>query len=163
MEELRTKFGVQCNSQRLYRAKRNTLDKINGDHVVCYQFLYRYGNMVKIKNLGAKILVKASKLVISKNPHLRRFFLSFLAQRQGYLEGYRLFIGLDGCHLNGSFVEALLSLLSDVALDANNGLFLIGIYICEGETTETWSWFLSLLHEQVRESELRTISFMIDR
>ena len=118
---------------------------------------------MKIKNLGAKILVKASKLVISKNPHLRRFFLSFLAQRQGYLEGYRLFIGLDGCHLNGSFVEALLSLLSDVALDANNGLFLIGIYICEGETTETWSWFLSLLHEQVRESELRTISFMIDR
>ena len=116
--------------------------------------------MVKIKNLGAKILVKASKLVISKNPHLRRFFLSFLAQRQGYLEGYRLFIGLDGCHLKGSFVE---SLLSDVALDANNGLFLIGIYICEGETTETWSWFLSLLHEQVRESELRTISFMIDR
>ena len=87
MEELRTKFGVQCNSQRLYRAKRNTLDKINEDHVVCYQFLYRYGNMVKIKNLGAKILVKASKLVISKNPHLRRFFLSFLAQRQGYLEG----------------------------------------------------------------------------
>lgn len=99
MEELKTTFDVQCNRQRLYRAKRKALDKINGDHATCYRFLHRYGNIVKMKNLVAMTLVKATKPIISKNPHFQRFFLSFPAQRQCYFEGCRSFIGLDACHL----------------------------------------------------------------
>ena len=71
MEQLKTTFGVQCNRQRLYKAKRKALDKINGDHATCYRFLHKYGNIVKMKNLGAIILVKASKQIISKNERFK--------------------------------------------------------------------------------------------
>ena len=85
--------------------------------------------------------------------------MCFLAQRTGYLEGCRPFIGLDGCHLKGPFGGVL---LSAVALDANSGIFPIAVCVCEGENTYSWKWFLHLLKEQVGE-ETRRITFMSDR
>ncbi|KAK3204273.1 hypothetical protein Dsin_018319 [Dipteronia sinensis] len=48
------------------------------------------------------------------------------AQRLGFLEGCRPFIGLDGCHLKGPCGGIL---LSEVALDANSGLFPLAVYM----------------------------------
>ncbi|TXG66492.1 hypothetical protein EZV62_007767 [Acer yangbiense] len=56
-----------------------------------------------------------------------RLFLSFQAQKQGFLEGCRPFIGLDGCHLKGPCGGVL---LSAVALDANSGIFPLVVCIC---------------------------------
>lgn len=54
--------------------------------------------------------------------------MCFLAQKLGYLNGCRSFIGLDGCHLRGQFDSVLLSV---VASDANSSLFLIVVSLCE--------------------------------
>ncbi|TXG72622.1 hypothetical protein EZV62_001201 [Acer yangbiense] len=90
----------------------------------------------------------------------QRFFISFEAQRLGFIEGCRPFIGIDGCHLKGSYGGVL---LSAVALDANNDLFLVAFCICERETLLSWTWFLKTLREFLKCPEDHPICFMSDR
>ena len=49
--------------------------------------------------------------------------------------GCRPFIGVDGCHLKGKYGGVL---LAAVGMDANNGIVLLALYVCEIENTETW-------------------------
>ena len=151
---------MKCERQKLSRKKKRiVLDKINGGHGACYGLLYKYGNILIQRNEGTVALINAERPSISVNPIFQRFFLCFPAQRTGYLEGCRPFIGLDGCHLKGPFDGVL---LSAVALDANSGIFPIAVCVCEGENTDSWKCFLHLLKEQVGE-ETRRITFMSDR
>ncbi|KAK2634351.1 hypothetical protein Ddye_029143 [Dipteronia dyeriana] len=73
-------------------------------------------------------------LVTKSNP-----FKKFIAQKRGFLEGCRPFIGIDGCHLKGPYGCVI---LPAVALDANSGLYPLAYCICKGETLLSWSWFL---------------------
>ncbi|KAK2654283.1 hypothetical protein Ddye_014139 [Dipteronia dyeriana] len=72
----------------------------------------------------------------------QRIFVCFEAQKRGFLEGCKPFIGIDGCHLKGPYGGVI---LSAVALDANSGLYPLAYCICEGETLLSWSWFLRQL------------------
>ncbi|KAK2658433.1 hypothetical protein Ddye_004966 [Dipteronia dyeriana] len=82
------------------------------------------------------------------------------AQRLGFIEGCKPFIGIDGCHLKGPYRGVH---LMTVALDANNGLFSIAFCISEGEILSSWTWFLKMLREYLKYTEDRPISFMSDR
>ncbi|KAK9175831.1 hypothetical protein WN944_027841 [Citrus x changshan-huyou] len=53
------------------------------------------------------------------------------------------YIGLDGCHLKSKYGGVL---LAAVSMDANNGMVPLAIAVCEIENTETWTWFLEILH-----------------
>ncbi|KAK2642842.1 hypothetical protein Ddye_024605 [Dipteronia dyeriana] len=86
--------------------------------------------------------------------------LSFQALKQGFLEGCRPFIGLDGCHLKGPYGGVL---LSAVALEANSGIFPLAICICEKETKWSWKWFLNSLKMFLQFPENRHLCFMSDR
>ncbi|KAL5812540.1 hypothetical protein ACOSQ3_027490 [Xanthoceras sorbifolium] len=65
------------------------------------------GELMVISNLRLVNFLEVSVILdrYNSNPnipaHFQRFFLSFYAQKMGYLEGCRPFIGLDGCHLKG--------------------------------------------------------------
>ena len=76
-QELKRKYGVKCEKQKLYRAKKRVLDKINGDHGVCYGLLYKYGNILIQRNEGTVALIKAERPSISVNPIFQRFFFVF--------------------------------------------------------------------------------------
>ena len=90
----------------------------------------------------------------------RRFFVSFEAQKLGFLNGCRPFIGVDGCHLKGPYEGVLLSV---VCLDANNDIFPLAVAICEGENADSWGWFLNALHHFMGPLDDRPITFMLDR
>ncbi|KAK2648474.1 hypothetical protein Ddye_015963 [Dipteronia dyeriana] len=78
----------------------------------------------------------------------------------GYLEGCRPFIGLDGYHLKGPH-EGIL--FYAIALDANCGVYPLALGVCEIECSDTWKWFVMLLHEHMGMHEKRTVCFMTDR
>ncbi|KAK3211490.1 hypothetical protein Dsin_016196 [Dipteronia sinensis] len=81
--------------------------------------------------------------LLDKTSTFQRMFVSFEAQRKGFFEGCRHFLGIDGCHLKGPYVGIL---LSAIALDTNSGLHPLAYCICEGETFLSWSWFLEQLY-----------------
>lgn len=54
-------------------------------------------------------------------------------------------------------------LLSAVALDANSGMVPLAIMIAEGETKDSWGYFLDLLDTWIGQCRNRNLTFMTDR
>ncbi|KAL5770339.1 hypothetical protein ACOSP7_014493 [Xanthoceras sorbifolium] len=136
-KEIHRIYGLTLPKYTLYRAKNRVLNVIDDEHQRSYNKLYIYGFVVR--NI---------------------FFLSFEAQKLGFLQGCRPIIGLDGCHLKGIFPGVL---LAAVGLDANNGVFPIAICIAEGETKDSWCWFMEQLHMHIGLEETRRVTFITDR
>ena len=64
----------------------------------------------------------------------------------GFFRGCRPFISIDGCFLKGPFGGQL---LVAVGKDGNNQIFPIAWAVVELENTESWSWFMSLLADDL--------------
>ena len=114
--------GVTVAPQNVYRAKRRILKStVGGDHVESFNSLWDYANVIKQQMSRALALLKVTKHdTLADKYRFQRFTMSFLDLRDGFKEGYRPFIGLDGYHLKGPF-EGML--LSTVSLDANQRYF----------------------------------------
>uniref|UniRef100_A0A2N9GGE9 MULE transposase domain-containing protein n=1 Tax=Fagus sylvatica TaxID=28930 RepID=A0A2N9GGE9_FAGSY len=68
--------------------------------------------------------------------------------RTGFKQECRPLIGLDECFLKGPYKRHL---LSDVARDANDNMYLICVVVVESECKSSWSWFLDALLKDIRE------------
>ncbi|KAK2644364.1 hypothetical protein Ddye_019559 [Dipteronia dyeriana] len=119
------RFKVNVDAQRLYKAKRRALDGLGREHAECFGLLRRYAYIVNVCNPGSAVHIRLQQ----PEPTFQRFFLSFEAQRVGFLRGCMPFITLDGCHLKRPYGGVLLNV---IALDANNGLYPLAFCICEG-------------------------------
>ncbi|GAA0155316.1 hypothetical protein LIER_13073 [Lithospermum erythrorhizon] len=56
------------------------------------------------------------------------------------------FVCLDGCFLKGAFKGQILAV---VALDADNGIYPIAWVVVEVQNTDSWTWFMRLLKEDL--------------
>ncbi|KAH0781000.1 hypothetical protein KY290_000598 [Solanum tuberosum] len=65
----------------------------------------------------------------------------------GTTSGCRPIIGIDGCHLKGN--QQGWQLLTAVGIDGNDNMYPIAFAIMEGELKKIWSWFLTLLDEDL--------------
>ena len=153
---LRDQFNVVVDTQRLYKAKRRAVEVMLKEHEDCFKHLRAYAVMVQQCNPGSATYIH----LLEKISTFQRMLVSFDAQRKGFLEGCRPFIGIDGCHLKGPYGGVL---LSAVALDANSGLYPLAYCICEGETFLSSSWFLRHLRIFLRYPDEKPICFMSDR
>ncbi|KAI9186396.1 hypothetical protein LWI28_016832 [Acer negundo] len=117
--ELRDKFGVQASSQSIYRAKNRVLKNLRVDYIEAYTMIWRYANMCIVMNPGTYAKVNTQE-IIGENPRFQRLFLSFRAMQNGFVNGCRPLIGIDGCHLTNEYGGIL---LAATALDADNEIF----------------------------------------
>ncbi|KAI9166267.1 hypothetical protein LWI28_029243 [Acer negundo] len=157
--KLRDKFGVQASSQSIYRAKKRVLKNLRADHIKAYTMIWRYANMCIAMNPGTYAKVNTQE-IIGENPRFQRLFLSFSAMQTGFVNGCRLLIGIDGCHLTSEYGGIL---LAATALDVDNEIFSIAYTVCETKCKESWIWFLRLLHESLDWDDNKRICFMSDR
>ena len=132
------------------------MSQLKSDHNNSFSYIRQYAYTLNQTNHGTTIHIKIQRPLTT----FHRLFLSFQAQKQGFLEGCRPFIGLDGCHLKGPYNGVL---LSAVALDANSGIFPLAVCICEKETMYSWIWFLNKLKMFLQFPENRHLCFMFDR
>lgn len=84
----------------------------------------------------------------------------FDANRRGFFEGCRQFIGVDGCHLKGLYKGVL---LSAVSVDANYGIYPLAMCVVDNENTESWTYFMEKLYEQIGCNGGEGLCFMSDR
>ncbi|KAH9696873.1 SWIM-type domain-containing protein [Citrus sinensis] len=157
--ELRKRFNTSTTKKRLYRAKKQVLQIADNDFAKSsYARLHDYGNIILTKNKGAT--VKIQQELQGTQAIFKRIFVSYDALRNGFMQGCRRFIGVDGCHLKTSFGGVL---LSAVSLDANNGIFPLAFCICEVECKDSWLWFLGLLKEHMNIQNEMALTIMSDR
>ncbi|XP_043717980.1 uncharacterized protein LOC122665917 [Telopea speciosissima] len=160
-EFLLQKYHIQLPYQRLYRACRIAQEINEGS----YARLPAYGGLVLEKNPGSKFIIEYESRqeheLDTVNPVFLRVFICFRACARRFLKGCRPFIGLDGCHLKGSYGGVLLSAIS---VDGNKGLFPIAYAVVEVECKESWLFFLNLLHDIIDPDDAnRMLTFMSDK
>ncbi|XP_027182135.1 uncharacterized protein LOC113780537 [Coffea eugenioides] len=80
------------------------------------------------------------------NPRFMRLYCCLGPLKKGFKDSCRAIIGLDGCHLKGTYPGQLLTVLG---VDPNNGYWPIVWAVVEKEATEQWTWFLKLLSEDL--------------
>ncbi|TXG51444.1 hypothetical protein EZV62_023968 [Acer yangbiense] len=158
--EIHRFYGITIPTWTLYRAKNRVLDSTTIEYAECYDKLYSYGHMVRETNPGSVALLKTISPAPSTHSKFQRFFISFFAQKHGFIFGCWPFIGLDGCHLKGKFPGVI---TAATAIDANFGVFPVAVAICEVESKSSWGWFLRHLYEHIGLDDNRRLTFMTDR
>ncbi|GKD71753.1 uncharacterized protein Tco_1325843, partial [Tanacetum coccineum] len=74
--------------------------------------------------------------------YFKTFYVCFNGVTQGWLQGCRRVIGLDGCFLKTICKEELLSVVGG---DGNNQIYHIAWAVVDVENKENWSWFMKCL------------------
>ncbi|CAL9005619.1 unnamed protein product, partial [Prunus brigantina] len=74
----------------------------------------------------------------SDRPRFQRIYICLAARKKGFLDGCRLVVCLDECHVKGPHPWQVLSAMG---VDANNGMFPLAYAYVEIESNSTWLWF----------------------
>ncbi|XP_020249779.1 uncharacterized protein LOC109827226, partial [Asparagus officinalis] len=135
-KELLTSYGLRVDYSKIWWGKERAQEQLYGD-------AHEYVEEVKKTNSGSYIHVEQNEGRFSK------LFICYAACINGFLNGCRLLIFLDGTFLKDRFKGIL---LSAVAYDGNQGIFPLAYCICDQENTINWNWFLqglwSILYER---------------
>nr|KAJ0190880.1 hypothetical protein LSAT_V11C800442890 [Lactuca sativa] len=78
----------------------------------------------------------------------------------GWLDGCRKVIGINGCFLKGICKGEL---LSAVRRDGNNNIYPIAWAVVNVENKNTWKWFLDNLMEDIDEGEMGIMEAVKER
>ena len=114
-QKLKEKFGLtSIPKAKLFRGRVKAWGSTLEAHTEEFCKLRCYANMILNTNPGSMAIVQ-SDVVISP-PYFKRIFICLSDCLDGFLEGCRPKIGLDGWHLKGPYGEVLLTAIS---MDAN--------------------------------------------
>ncbi|XP_020104657.1 uncharacterized protein LOC109721429 [Ananas comosus] len=124
------------------------LSKIHGHWEYSYQRIFDFKEEIVRRNPGSHVEVKLE--VINGEYHFQRVFLAFGPCIQGFLNGCRPYIALDGCHLKGKHRGVLVSATS---IDGNSSIFPVAFGVVESENSNSWEWFLHGLKTAIGDFE----------
>ncbi|XP_056684368.1 uncharacterized protein [Spinacia oleracea] len=127
---------------------------ILGEYKEQYSLLHRYAQEILRSNPENTVKFKLDNNVFE------RIYICFAAIKKGFLAGCRAFFGIDGCFLKGPYGGQL---LVAVGRDGNNQMFPIAWACVETESTETWSWFLQLLADDLDTTDGSGYTIMSDQ
>ncbi|KAK1646078.1 hypothetical protein QYE76_063883 [Lolium multiflorum] len=128
-------FGVDVPKRMAYRARTKATEMVMGDHKQQYHRLRDYLQTVIDKNPGSRCIVttitgptdeqveamKTGQMVdISYSPRFHGLFFCVNAAREGFLQGCRPFIGLDGCFIK---LTSGAQILAATGRDGNNNIY----------------------------------------
>ncbi|GJZ29289.1 multidrug resistance-associated protein 5 [Tanacetum coccineum] len=141
------------------RAKQCALFDHKGGLVDHYSKLWRYRQEILDTNSGSTYVLENEVNDEDGKLYFGRFYVCFHGVKQGWLEGCRKIIGLDGCFLTQTYKGQL---LTTMGRDANNQMFPIAWAIVGVENNMNWSWFLSLIRDDLNLGDGRGINIISD-
>lgn len=160
-DKARKDYGVSVGKRAAYRARTKARQMVLGDHKKQYYRIRDYLQTVIDKNPGSRCIVttvtgpteeeteamkKGQVVHISYTPRFHGLFFCVNAAKEGFLEGCRPFIGLDGCFIK---LTTGAQILAATARDGNNNIYPIAWAVVAKEDTENWQWFLEQLKEAI--------------
>jgi hypothetical protein len=158
-DKAKVDFGVDVPKRMAYRARTKAIQMVLGDHKKQYHRIRDYLQTVIDKNPGSRCIVttvtgpteeeqeainRGQQVFISDKPRFHGLFFCVNAAKQGFLDGCRPFIGLDGCFIK---LTTGAQILAATGRDGNNNIFPIAWAVVAKEDTENWKWFLTQLKE----------------
>ncbi|CAI9283211.1 unnamed protein product [Lactuca saligna] len=138
-------FNVKVSVGQCRNAKKFALNEIEGSLNTHYEKLWSYGAEILRANPGSTVKIGTDTMPDS-TIYFSRMYVCIKGVKDGWIEGCRRVIGVDGCFLKGICRGEL---LSAVGRDANNHIYPIAWAVVAVENKETWKWFLNLLLKDI--------------
>ncbi|KAH6761280.1 hypothetical protein C2S51_018229 [Perilla frutescens var. frutescens] len=106
-----SELGVYISPYQAWRARQNALKLIEGDTTEQYSKLWDYAETLREKNPGSTVILQLDDTPTGKK--FKRIYVCLAAVKNGFLSGYRPWIGVDGYHLrdSGNYPEYPASML----------------------------------------------------
>ncbi|XP_058209741.1 uncharacterized protein LOC131322424 [Rhododendron vialii] len=109
-ERVKKDLVVNVSTTQAYRAKRKTLDLIEGTHLEQYALLRDYCEEVRRTNPNTTIIINTIPPPTEDGqPTFERLYICLGALKQGILSGCRRLVCMDACHLKGSHGGSVVS------------------------------------------------------
>jgi len=157
---------------KAYRARKAAMDLVDGSFQEQFRRLYDYGHELIRSNPHSPVQIKVQPTEQSEEgngeefihkpllPSFQRFYVCIDGCRKSFSK-CRRFIGLDGCFLKGYYGGMI---LAAVGRDPNEQMLPIAIAVVEGETRDSWTWFLELLINDLGGKDVcQQVTFMSDQ
>ena len=116
--------------------------------------------MIRVTDVGSKVILQTEITEPNTQPKFMRIYVRYNAQKVGFLGGCRPLVGLDGCHLKGKFGGHI---LSTIARDENNNIFLVALAVVEQDHKDSWGWFLQIFVDDIGRPDELNLVFILDR
>ncbi|KAJ9545308.1 hypothetical protein OSB04_025015 [Centaurea solstitialis] len=135
---------------KAYRAKQIAMKKVVGDYAEQYAKLRDY--VLELQKSNPNTTVKLQVEVECNLSSTTRQFK-------------RIYICLGGLKQDGSFMKGPYpgQILTAVGVDPNQGIYPLAYAVVEAETTDSWSWFLEILQDDLDLNRDSNFTFITDR
>ena len=146
LREINEKFGITVSKQTCYKARFAARKMLQGTLNEHYHMMLAYVHELRKVNRGGTFELVVDKETPESLSRFKRLYICFDSLAHSFLVGCRPVIGLDGCFLK---TETKGQLLSAVGRDGNNQMFPIAWAVVEGESQDSWTWFIKLLMQDL--------------
>ncbi|GJU29754.1 transposase, MuDR, MULE transposase domain protein [Tanacetum coccineum] len=141
--DMRVDWKIDISCKRAWGGRNMALHIINGSHVDSFSQLSYYCYNLKLANEGT-----VTHIHTDVDGRFEMLYVGFRFAIRSFLRYMRPLIIIDGAHLKGNYLGT--NLLA-VGIDGNNQIIPLATGVSQGETGESWTWFLSKLKEQIGE------------
>ena len=135
--QLRIDTNTDASKWQFYRARKAARKMIDDGVKDQYCKLREYATEVMRMNPDTSIILKCDD-----SGRFQRMYICLGALKQGWKQGCRPLLGLDGCFTKGYHIGQL---LTAIGVDLNNQMYPVAYALVEAETKDTWGWFLEQL------------------
>ncbi|KAL6127042.1 hypothetical protein ACLB2K_075087 [Fragaria x ananassa] len=149
MSMLQMSSGIKAkvSYQQAYRTKIDALNQLELCMKEQYAKVQDYAQELRRTDPNTMVDIMCDFNNLEKQPIFKRMYICLGALKEGFKNGCRPILGLDGCHLKSPYGGQL---LCAVGLDANNTTYVVAYAMVEMESKDSWIWFLSLLEKDLK-------------
>ena len=148
VSDIKTNYSVEIPAWRALRARQLAKKAVEGDAIKQYSLLWSYSAELKKAGLGNRCKLEIERHGPSLQPRFKRCYMCLDGCKNAIKNACRPFIGLDGCHLKNKYGGIL---LVAIGRDPNDQYLPIAFAVVESECKDSWSWFMTLLLEDIGE------------
>ena len=145
-EAIKKELEIEVSRIKIIRLRKLALEGVHDSLKDHYSRLRDFGHEILKSNPQNTFKISTTRLNETDKNKFKRVYVCYYALKAGWKAGCRPIIGLDGCFLKTVCGGQL---LSAVGRDGNNQMFPIAYSVVESENTESWTWFIELLKEDL--------------
>ncbi|XVF07565.1 hypothetical protein REPUB_Repub06bG0150300 [Reevesia pubescens] len=133
-EAISQKYGTWVKVSMIRKAQK-VIDKVVTNYKDQFDHLWDYTNALRESNSGSTVKMQVHRPFPYCAAVFQRYYVCLRALKTGFLNGYRHFLGMDGC-----FLKSLRKgeLLYAVGRARNNQMFPVASALVEVECTNSW-------------------------
>jgi len=155
VDDINQRFSVEIPGTGAFKARKLAVQLVEGDSSKQYSLLWSYSAELRRASNGNNCMLDIETPGLILQPRFGRYYICFDGCKKAINNACRPFIGLDGCHLKNQYGGILLIV---VGIDPNDQYLPLAFGVVETESKDSWSWFMTLLMQDIGEKRWCFIS-----